>query len=103
MIVCHCNVINDRQIRDVLAIERTPRPRTAGQVYKCMNCRPECGRCLPTIQRMLVDHGAACQVGCAVCPAGAMVEALQEVQAAHGIEGRDETYRFDDVYAVAAE
>ena len=73
MIVCSCNVLTDRAIRTVLDTDLPKRPRTAGQVYKCMGCRPECGRCLPTIQRIIVDHGAgACPGACPACPIQAM-------------------------------
>jgi bacterioferritin-associated ferredoxin len=69
MIVCSCNVLTDRQIRATLDAERAARPRTAGQLYKCLGCRPECGRCLATIQRIMSDHaGCAVEAGCATCP-----------------------------------
>lgn len=70
MIVCSCNVLTDRHIRTVLDTEMASRPRTPGQVYKCMGCQPKCGRCLPTIQRIMSDHShGACTAGCAACPA----------------------------------
>lgn len=70
MIVCSCNVLSDKALVAVLQTAVAVRLRTAGQLYKCMGCRPECGRCLPTIQRILTEHsGGACQAGCPTCPA----------------------------------
>src|SRR5436305_804711 len=44
MIVCSCNVFSDRDVR--LAIDSAPaRPATANQVYGCLGCSPQCGRC----------------------------------------------------------
>jgi bacterioferritin-associated ferredoxin len=28
-------------------------PRTPGQVYGCLGCSPQCGRCARTIQRIM--------------------------------------------------
>jgi bacterioferritin-associated ferredoxin len=44
MIVCSCNVFSDRDVRS--AIDTSPaRPATANQVYGCLGCSPQCGRC----------------------------------------------------------
>ncbi|MEJ1159609.1 (2Fe-2S)-binding protein [Prosthecomicrobium sp. N25] len=73
MIVCHCNVLSDRDLKAALDVELAVRPRTAGQLYKCLGCRPECGRCLPTIQKLMADHaGCAVRIGCPTCPGHAM-------------------------------
>lgn len=56
MIVCSCNVLSDYDVRDTL-IGTTP-PRTAGQVYGCLGCSPQCGRCAKTI-RTIMDEAAA--------------------------------------------
>ena len=59
MIVCSCNVFSDHDVRMVLATERTP--RTTGQVYGCLGCSPQCGRCARTIRRIMDE---------AIAPAG---------------------------------
>lgn len=81
MIVCSCNVLSDRHVRAVLDTDLQKRPRTAGQLYKCMGCKPECGRCLATIQRIMVDHGAACSAGCAACPVAHVPEPANDGEA----------------------
>ncbi|HMK79405.1 MAG TPA: (2Fe-2S)-binding protein [Xanthobacteraceae bacterium] len=52
MIVCSCNVFSDRDVRS--AIDNSPaRPATANQVYGCLGCSPQCGRCARTIRRIM--------------------------------------------------
>jgi bacterioferritin-associated ferredoxin len=52
MIVCSCNVFSDRDVRS--AIDSAPaRPATANQVYGCLGCSPQCGRCARTIRRIM--------------------------------------------------
>lgn len=64
MIVCSCNVLSDNQVRDAVAGQA---PRTPGQVYGCLGCSPQCGRCARTI-RKIMDEALSCAVGCPVCP-----------------------------------
>jgi bacterioferritin-associated ferredoxin len=59
MIVCSCNVLSDRDVRAVAAAAEGA-PRTAGQVYGCLACSPQCGRCARTIKRIIEEaRGAA--------------------------------------------
>jgi len=62
MIVCSCNVLSDDDVRATLA-EKEKAPRTTGQVYHCLGCSAQCGRCARTIRRImneaLVAAGAA--------------------------------------------
>ena len=51
MIVCSCNVFSDHDVRMALTAERTP--TTASQVYGCLGCSAQCGRCAGTIRRIL--------------------------------------------------
>jgi bacterioferritin-associated ferredoxin len=61
MIVCSCNVLSDQDVRAALDTEQTP--RTTGQVYGCLGCSPQCGRCARTIRRIMDEAiGTAC--GC---------------------------------------
>lgn len=52
MIVCSCNVLSDHDVRATLA---TPEgaPRTTCQVYHCLGCSAQCGRCARTIRRIM--------------------------------------------------
>jgi bacterioferritin-associated ferredoxin len=67
MIVCSCNVISDHDIRSAVSAADDV-VRHAKQVYGCLGCSAECGRCARTIKTIIDDAlGAcaqACQAGC---------------------------------------
>jgi bacterioferritin-associated ferredoxin len=56
MIVCSCNVLSDGDIR--AAVSGTQPPSSPGQVYGCLGCSPQCGRCARTI-RQIMDEAVA--------------------------------------------
>jgi bacterioferritin-associated ferredoxin len=58
MIVCSCNVLSDHDIRATLAAGEAA-PRTTGQVYHCLGCSAQCGRCARTIRRIRDEALAA--------------------------------------------
>jgi bacterioferritin-associated ferredoxin len=61
MIVCSCNVLSDTQVRGAVA---DATPRSAAQVYGCLGCSPQCGRCASTIRRIMDEAlGAGPQDG----------------------------------------
>jgi bacterioferritin-associated ferredoxin len=62
MIVCSCNVLTDHDVRATL-VGGDAAPRTAGEVYHCLGCNPQCGRCARTIRRIM-DEAAATPVCC---------------------------------------
>ena len=64
MIVCSCNVISDHAVRNACA---TLAPRTTGQVYGCLGCSAQCGRCVRSIRKIMDEAlaGAGCPSGCA--------------------------------------
>ncbi|MBN9052121.1 MAG: (2Fe-2S)-binding protein [Rhizobiales bacterium] len=68
MIVCSCNVISDEAVRTAC---RTRSPRTPGQVYGCLGCSAQCGRCARSIRKIMDDALVAakqgCPVGCTCC------------------------------------
>jgi bacterioferritin-associated ferredoxin len=70
MIVCSCNVFTDTDVRTVLTTENAP--RSTGQVYGCLGCSPQCGRCARTIRRIMNEAltVAACETACECCPKG---------------------------------
>ena len=63
MIVCSCNVLTDHDVRTALTSEQTP--RTTGQVYGCLGCSAQCGRCARTIRRIMDESLAGCCNGSA--------------------------------------
>jgi bacterioferritin-associated ferredoxin len=72
MIVCSCNVLSDKDVRTACKAEA--RPRTTGQVYGCLGCSAQCGRCARTIRKIMdeaLDAAAeACtNTACGGCPA----------------------------------
>src|SRR5437879_3482662 len=48
LIVCSCNVLSDDDVRGAVSAS-DDLPRTARQVYTCLGCSAECGRCARTI------------------------------------------------------
>jgi bacterioferritin-associated ferredoxin len=62
MIICSCNVLSDHAVRT--AVSGAAAPRTTGQVYGCLGCSPQCGRCATTIRRIMDEALGACAAGC---------------------------------------
>lgn len=81
MIVCSCNVLSDRQIRNAVT-ETQPTVRTAGQVYRCLGCSAQCGRCARTIRKLIADVNAS---ACGACPR----ECPANLQAGHSHAGHN--------------
>jgi bacterioferritin-associated ferredoxin len=46
------------------AVSGAAAPRTAGQVYGCLGCSPQCGRCVVTIRRIMDEALGHCAAGC---------------------------------------
>ncbi|MGH6790926.1 MAG: (2Fe-2S)-binding protein [Pseudolabrys sp.] len=63
MIVCSCNVLSDHEVRTAV---NASAPRSAGQVYGCLGCSAQCGRCARTIRKIMDEAltGAGCPAGC---------------------------------------
>jgi bacterioferritin-associated ferredoxin len=69
MIVCSCNVLSDHDVRTAVTAEA--RPRSPGQVYGCLGCSAQCGRCARTIRKIMdeaLDAAATVCTGCARQP-----------------------------------
>ena len=66
MIVCSCNVLSDSDVRSVCQADQ--RPRTAGQVYGCLGCSAQCGRCARTIRKIMDEALDAAAQSCNGCP-----------------------------------
>ena len=68
MIVCSCNVLSDDDVRAAVS-SAMELPRTAREVYGCLGCSAECGRCARTIRRIMTEALGACARECgADCP-----------------------------------
>ncbi len=77
MIVCSCNVLTDHDVRKAISVTQMP-PRTPGQVYGCLGCSAQCGRCARTIKKImdeaLGDCAKACCSGCPHSRAGTVLD-----------------------------
>jgi bacterioferritin-associated ferredoxin len=58
MIICSCNVLTDDDVRGVAADASVPVP--TAEVYTCLGCSAQCGRCARTIKRIMNDVLASC-------------------------------------------
>jgi bacterioferritin-associated ferredoxin len=68
MIVCSCNVLSDHDVRDAVrsAEDLLRHPK---QIYGCLGCSAECGRCARTIKTIIDEAlGACAKACCAGCP-----------------------------------
>jgi bacterioferritin-associated ferredoxin len=62
MIVCSCNVLSDHELRDVV-MSSGPQSLSAHEVYRCLGCSMQCGRCARAIKRILNETLANCAGG----------------------------------------
>ncbi|MCB1414409.1 MAG: (2Fe-2S)-binding protein [Xanthobacteraceae bacterium] len=63
MIICSCNVLSDHDVRNAVTVgDRIP--RTAGQVYGCLGCSAQCGRCARTIRQIMTEALGPCAKAC---------------------------------------
>lgn len=70
MIVCSCNVLSDHDVRAAVA-ESSDAVRYAKQVYGCLGCSAECGRCARTIKTIIDEALGPCANSCGIgCPHG---------------------------------
>jgi bacterioferritin-associated ferredoxin len=60
MIVCSCNVFSDHQVRS--AVAKAVRPPRMSQVYACLGCSAQCGRCAHAVKRIM-DETLNCAIG----------------------------------------
>jgi len=68
MIVCSCNVLSDHDVRHAVN-SADNLPRSPKQLYGCLGCSAECGRCARTIKGIIDEALGACALACkAACP-----------------------------------
>jgi bacterioferritin-associated ferredoxin len=63
MIVCSCNVFTDYDVRATMTTGQDA-PRTTGQVYHCLGCSAQCGRCARTIRRIMDEAQSGAESAC---------------------------------------
>jgi bacterioferritin-associated ferredoxin len=56
MYVCVCNALNDRTIA-----AKADGARTVAEVFRRCESRPQCGKCIPDIARVIEDCRSAAQ------------------------------------------
>ena len=54
MIVCSCNVLSDHDVRNAVSGSGSL-PRNAKQLYGCLGCSADCGRCARTINTIIKE------------------------------------------------
>jgi bacterioferritin-associated ferredoxin len=84
MIICSCNAISDTSVKASIHSEKCP--RTPGAVYRCLGCKPCCGRCFVTV-RAIIDE-AMSQAGetAAVAETNMTIARLDEHRHMHAHE-----------------
>jgi len=76
MIICSCNVLSDHDIRAAVQADDSAR-RSAAEVYRCLGCSVECGRCARSVKTIIADALGPCARACvAGCPHGTAREDL---------------------------
>ena len=59
MIVCSCNVLSNHDVRHAVNFADNY-PRNAKEIFGCLGCSVECGRCARTIRGLIDDALASC-------------------------------------------
>ncbi len=86
MIICSCNVFSDHDVRTVVTdvAAGADLPRTTGQVYGCLGCSAQCGRCARTIKQVMTEALGPCiKACCEGCPHSHQHDAAQAGSAQH--------------------
>lgn len=62
MILCSCNVLSDRDIRERLG--KNPSRRSVKALFRQLGWEPKCGRCMRNILAAIDQHQAAAAKDC---------------------------------------
>ena len=74
MIVCSCHVLSDDDVRNAVSAA-DDLPRSAKQIYGCLGCSAECGRCARTLKTIIDEAlGACAKACCSGCPHSQIAE-----------------------------
>lgn len=96
MIVCSCNVLSDHDVRNAVSAASDDLPRNPKQLYGCLGCSAECGRCARTIKTIIDEALGPCAQGCVSgCAHSVADDIAVEIQVEIEVEARVE-------YALAA-
>jgi bacterioferritin-associated ferredoxin len=80
MIVCSCNVLSDHDVRNAVTAASNL-PRNAKQVYGCLGCSAECGRCARTLQTIIEEAlGPCAKACCSGCPHSAAEQHFEHAE-----------------------
>jgi Bacterioferritin-associated ferredoxin len=83
MIVCSCNVLSDHDVRHAVNTADDAL-RNAKQIYDCLGCSAECGRCARTIKTIIDEASRECALACqAGCPHRRIMDDAQDEPNAH--------------------
>lgn len=63
MIICSCNVLSDTDVRNAVSAADDVL-RNAKQIYDCLGCSAECGRCARTIKTIIGGALGECARAC---------------------------------------
>ena len=78
MIVCSCNVLSDHDVRSAVRAA-SDLPRNPKQIYGCLGCSAECGRCARTIKTIIDEAYRECALACqAGCPHRRIMDDAQD-------------------------
>jgi bacterioferritin-associated ferredoxin len=105
MIVCSCNVISDHDVRNVVSGDKVV-ARTAGQVYGCLGCSAQCGRCARTIRQIMTEALGPCAKSCCDgCPHSAAADhaELGHDHRSHDHHGHDHPVHSEQAELLRAE
>jgi bacterioferritin-associated ferredoxin len=82
MIVCSCNVLSDHDVRNAVTAA-SGLPRSAKEIYGCLGCSAECGRCARTIKTIINE--ACAQACCSDCHEHSASEVEVEIQVEYAL------------------
>jgi bacterioferritin-associated ferredoxin len=83
MIVCSCNVLTDREVREAA---KEAASRSTAHVYGCLGCSAQCGRCARTIRKIIDEALGGAKLGCPVGCACAIHAAHPDHEHTHPVE-----------------
>ncbi|WP_434053575.1 MAG: (2Fe-2S)-binding protein [Roseibium sp.] len=61
MIVCSCNVLSEKQLREAaeeMRADPNGKVPTPGAVFRHLGCRPRCGSCFPSVIDIIHEKGS---------------------------------------------
>jgi bacterioferritin-associated ferredoxin len=76
MIVCVCNRISDKAVKEIACSGEC---RSVGELFRCLGCRVQCGKCVPEMRRQFHGERSVAQGSCSAGePGGAAGRASED-------------------------